>query len=91
MFGYQLSEDLEIELKKLFKKDKDRYEIVMKKIEQIINLDEFTVDHYKNLKNNLSDYKRVHVDKSFVLLFKVYKNENFILFYKLDHHDNIYD
>ena len=80
MFNYEISEELEIELKKLFKKDKLRYEIIIKKIEQIVNQDEFTINHYKNLRHDLSDYKRVHIDKSFVLLFKVYIDRNFILF-----------
>lgn len=90
LFPHQESDELKDILKKLVKKDRNRYEIVMKKIEQVISSDEFTIDHYKNLRHDLSDCKRVHIDKSFVLLFKVYKKENFILFYKLDHHDNIY-
>ena len=35
-------------LKKLYKKDKRRYEIVWKKINEIINISD--IGHYKNLK-----------------------------------------
>lgn len=42
-----------------------------KKIKQAIASDEFTIGHYKNLRHDLSGYKRVHVGKSFVLMFKV--------------------
>ena len=55
---------------------------------QFVN--EYTIDDYKNLKYSLSDYKRVHIDKSFVLIFKVYRKEKHILFERFDHHDRIY-
>jgi len=83
---------IEIGLKKtlikLLKKDKVTYEILMKKIEEII----FTNDmaHYKNLKAPLQDFKRVHVRGPFVLTFKYIKSEDKILFYYFDHHDYIY-
>lgn len=90
MFDYDLSDELKQQLKLLFKKNKSLYSIIFKKIEQIIMQDNETINHYKNLRSDLSDCKRVHIDKSFVLLFKVYLDKNFILFYKFDHHDNIY-
>ena len=89
-FKYDFSDQLEQTLAKLAKKDKKTYEMLLKKIEDIAGPDEFLIEHYKNLKHNLSDYKRVHIAKSFVLLFKVYKKEKFILFDRFDHHDNIY-
>ena len=89
-FKYDLSDELEETLKKLHKKDNKRYEAAMKKIDEIAERDETTIDFYKNLKHGLNDYKRVHIDKSFVLLFKVSKKEKFILFDRLEHHDNIY-
>ncbi|MCH7902725.1 type II toxin-antitoxin system mRNA interferase toxin, RelE/StbE family [archaeon] len=84
------SDELKEILKKLFRKDKNRYDKLMKKIEQISSSDETTIEHYKNLRNNLKDQKRVHIDKSFVLTFKYLKEKKFILFADFDHHDNIY-
>lgn len=89
-FKYDVSDELEDTLNKLFKKDKKRYNYVLKKIEEVASRDSETIDFYKNLKHNLKEYKRVHIDKSFVLIFKVFKKEKFILFDRLDHHDNIY-
>ena len=89
-FKYDVSDELEETLAKLFKKDRKRYEIIMKKIEEASARDLITIDFYKNLKHELKEYKRVHIDKSFVLLFKVFKQEKFIIFDRLDHHDNIY-
>lgn len=75
-------------LKKLSKKDKLKYEIIWKKINEIVN--STNVEHYKNLRFPLQDFKRVHIDKSFVLIFKYDKEKDKILFYDLDHHDKIY-
>ena len=89
-FKYNLSEELKKTLKKLFKKDKKRYEAAMKKIEEVISRDTKTIDFYKNLTHDMKDFKRVHIDKSFVLTFRVYKKEKFILFQRFRHHDQIY-
>ena len=87
---YDFSDELEEILSKLFKKDRKRYEVTLKKVEEISLRDEITIDYYKNLRHDLKEYKRVHIDKSFVLIFKVFKKEKFILFDKLKHHDDIY-
>ena len=75
-------------LQKLFKKDKKRYEIVWNKIKEIINSE--NVEHYKNLRRPLNDFKRVHIDKSFVLIFKYDSDKDKVIFYDFDHHDKIY-
>ncbi|MEK6811306.1 MAG: hypothetical protein AABX96_02230 [Nanoarchaeota archaeon] len=75
-------------LNKLFKKDKTRYEQVMNKIEEIINSSD--VEHYKNLRYDLSDKKRVQIGH-FVLVFSFIKSENKIKFLDFDHHDVIYE
>ena len=89
-FKYDFSDELEETLTKLYKKDRKRYEAIMKKTEEIASRDSDTIEFYKNLRHDEKEYKRVHIDKSFVLLFKVFKEKNFILFDRFDHHDNIY-
>ena len=89
-FEYDFSEGLKRIIETLKKRDPQRTEILYKKIKQIINSDETTIEHYKNLKGNQSDRKRVHIDKSFVLTFKFDKSKKFVLFLDFDHHDNIY-
>ena len=89
-FFHGFSENLKEKLKKLFKKDKHRYEVLMKKIEQICSSDESTIEHYKNLRYDFNGLQRVHVDKSFVLTFKVDLEKKFILFVEFEHHDLIY-
>jgi YafQ family addiction module toxin component len=90
MFSFDLTDELRVKIKKLVRKDKKKAEIINKKIKQIIDSDEESIQHYKNLKHDLSDYKRVHIDKHFVLTFKVDMKRNFILFIDFDHHDNVY-
>ncbi|MEK6910580.1 MAG: addiction module toxin RelE [Nanoarchaeota archaeon] len=90
MFEYDFREELKLKIKKILKKDKKKAEIIYKKIKEIVNNDSETIKRYKNLRHDLSDLKRVHIDKSFVLTFKVDIADNFILFWDFDHHDNIY-
>ena len=75
-------------LKKLFKKDKVRYETTLKKIKEVIESQD--PNHYKNLKYDLKEYKRVHIDSHFVLIFKVVEKEKKIQFMDLQHHDFVY-
>lgn len=90
-FDYELSDKLKGIIGRLHRKDPARAGILYKKIKQIINSDEFTIEHFKNLRHGMSDRKRVHIDKSFVLTFKFDKKNRHILFIDFDHHDNIYE
>jgi YafQ family addiction module toxin component len=86
-YKYKTSKILDRILEKLFKKDRATYEQVMKKIDEVINSSD--VEHYKNLRYDLNDYKRAHIGH-FVLVFKFNKTDNVIEFSDFDHHDVIY-
>lgn len=88
MRKFDIEKRLHIILKKLFKKDKLKYQIIWKKINEIINASD--VEHYKNLRAPLQDFKRAHIDGNFVLIFKYDKMKDKVLFYDFDHHDKIY-
>ncbi|MBU0958847.1 MAG: addiction module toxin RelE [Nanoarchaeota archaeon] len=88
MRKFEIEEKLHKILKKLSKKDKLKYEIIWKKIKEIINISD--VEHYKNLRAPLHEFKRVHIDKSFVLVFKYNKAKDEVRFYDFDHLDKIY-
>ncbi len=90
MFDFDLTDELRFVIQKLVKKDKKRAEILNKKIKEIINNNEKTIDRYYNCSYDLKEYKHTHIDKSFVLLFKVEKSRNFILFAKFGHHDDFF-
>ena len=84
---FEYSEKLQKILDKLSKKNGEIYEQIIKKINEIINSED--VEHYKNLRHDLKEFKRVHIGH-FVLMFKLDKNKNLISFEDFDHHDNIY-
>jgi YafQ family addiction module toxin component len=87
MHKFAVEEGLKKTLSKLLKKDKVTYEILMKKIEEIISSD---ITHYKNLRSPLQEYKRLHIRGPFILTFKYVESEDKIYFYDFDHHDDIY-
>ncbi len=90
MFDFDFSDELKFKIRKLLKRDRKKAEIINKKVKEIIDNDNQTIDKYKNLRYAMSDLKRVHIDTNFVLTFKVDKQKNFILFVDFDHHDNVY-
>lgn len=90
VFTYDYSPELRETLEKIRKKHRPLYEATLKKIDEIISRDNQTIEFYKNLRHDQSDFKRVHVLSHYVLFFKVYKNDNLIYFQKLRHHDEAY-
>ncbi len=86
MYSLLIRPSLDEKLKKLVKKNRKHYEIIMKKAEEIVEFPQ----HYKNLRAPLQDWKRVHIDKHFVLAFSVDENTNTVTLEDFDHHDKIY-
>lgn len=87
MHNFRIEKRLEKILKKLIKKDGILYKQVKKKINEVVN--NYNIEHYKNLRYDLKKYKRAHVG-GFVLVFRFDKKENMIHFDDLDYHDKIY-
>jgi mRNA-degrading endonuclease RelE of RelBE toxin-antitoxin system len=52
-------------------------------------LESIDIEHYKNLRYKLKEFKRVH-GGSFVLIFRYDKQNDLVYFSHSDHHDNIY-
>lgn len=84
---YKTSKNFDRILVKLQKKDKQLYENLLNKMNEILNNSD--VEHYKNLGYSMKAYKRVHVG-SFVIIFKYDKLNDFIFFDDFNHHDKIY-
>ncbi len=86
MYSLKIKPDLEKILKKLSKKNRKQVEIILKKIDEILA----NPHRYKNLRAPLNDWKRVHVDKHFVLIFSIDEESKSVTLEDYDHHDNIY-
>ena len=75
-------------LKKLFKKDNSLYLQIISKLKEIQNSKD--INHYKNLKKPLQNFKRVHISDKFVLIFKYIKTEDLLIFRYFEHRDKVY-
>jgi mRNA-degrading endonuclease RelE of RelBE toxin-antitoxin system len=72
---------------KLAKKEKITLEIIYKKIQDIRQ----KLSHkYKFLHSPLQNFNRVHILKSFVLVFKIDYINKIIEIWTYEHHDNVY-
>ena len=78
--------ELDRKLKKLYKRNRKQYKIIMKKAQEIV----LNPQHYKNLREPLQNLKRVHIDTNFVLTFSVNEGTKTVILEDFDHHDNIY-
>ena len=87
MREFEIKPELDKKLIKLSKKDKIRYESVMNKIDEVLSSGD--IEHYKNLRYDMKDSKRVHIGH-FVLVFSYDKSNDFVSFEDYDRHDIIY-
>ena len=71
---------------KLEKKDPVMFKAVREKIKEIIK----KPYRYKPLRYNLKGSRRVHLEKSFVLVFEIDEAEKTVRFLDMGHHDEIY-
>ena len=73
---------------KLAKKNPHQLKIIDKKLTEI----RLNPNHgYKFLRSPLQTFNRVHIDKHFVLIFKINHADKAVVVYYYDHHDNVYD
>ena len=88
MFKYDIHDTLRVKLDKLAKRDKVLASIFFKKVQEIINRDEKTINAYKNLMSPLNEYKRIHLTENYILLFAV-KGKH-IVFVDIRHWDDVF-
>ena len=74
--------------RKLLKKNRKQLEIIDKKIKEI---QKSPYHQYKFLRLPLQNYNRVHIDRHFVLIFRIDHDKHAVEVFYYDHHDNIYD
>lgn len=84
-YQLEISEQLDKIFAKLSKKDKLQFEILSRKIKEILENPQIG----KPLTANMAGQRRVHI-RNFVLTYEVLENERIIRLLDYDHHDNIY-
>lgn len=88
MFKYDIQDTLRVKLDKIRKKDQVLASIFYKKVQEIINRDEKTINAYKNLRSPLNEYKRIHLTGNYILLFSVKGNR--VVFIDIRHWDDVF-
>ncbi|HLC17275.1 MAG TPA: type II toxin-antitoxin system RelE/ParE family toxin [Thermodesulfovibrionia bacterium] len=88
MYNLDIKPEADKIFSKLSKKNKKQLAIIYKKIEEIRNNPEHD---YKFLRTPLQSFKRVHIDKHFVLIFKIDHENEIVDIYYFDHHDKVYE
>jgi YafQ family addiction module toxin component len=86
MYSLNIRPELEKKLQKVYKKNRKQYEIILKKVSEIVE----NPQHYKNLRAPLQHWKEVHIDTHFVLTFSVDENMKIVTLEDFDHHSVIF-
>ncbi len=87
MYNLEIKEEADRIFSKLARKNPKQLEIIDKKIKAI----RLEPNHsYKFLRAPLQGFNRVHIDTSFVLIFKINNQTKTVIIYYFDHHDNVY-
>jgi YafQ family addiction module toxin component len=71
---------------KLQRKNPKQLKIIYRKVEEILS----NPYHYKPLRGDLHGARRVHIDKSFVLIYEIDEPRKTVKLLDYDHHDAIY-
>ena len=85
-YRFEIKPKLEKKLKKLEKKDPVMFKAARDKIDEITK----NPHRYKPLRYDLKGLRRVHLKKSFVLVFEIDEEVKIARFLDLGHHDEIY-
>jgi mRNA interferase RelE/StbE/toxin YoeB len=86
MYTTDIPPDIDKVFEKLYRKNKKQYDMIFSKIDQI----ELNPHHFKPLRGDLKGARRVHIDKSFVLVYEIDEPLRIVRVIDFDHHDNIY-
>ena len=71
---------------KLAKRNPKTLQIIYKKLGQILE-DPY---RFKPLRSDMKEYREVHIDKHFVLVYSVDERRKVVTLKDFDHHDNIF-
>lgn len=86
MYNLDVKPEADRIFRKLAKKNPKQLMIINKKIQEIRERPE----GYKFLHPPLHTFNRVHIDKHFVLIFKIDHENKMVDIYYFDHHDFVY-
>lgn len=86
MYSLDIKPNIDKIFSKLSKKNPKQMKIIYKKVEQILE----NPYHFKPLRGDMHGARRVHIDKSFVLIYEIDEANKLVRLLDYDHHDKIY-
>lgn len=86
MYSFKVEDKLQEKLDKLAKRNPELTRNITKKISQIIE----NPYHFKPLRGELKGKRRVHIAKSFILIFLIDEDAKIVKFLEFEHHDRAY-
>jgi len=86
MYSIKLRKHVDKIFSKLAKKNPKQLKVIQNRLEEIAK-NPYT---FKPLKKPLQGKRRVHIDKSFVLIYSIDEEDKEIILEDYDHHDNVY-
>lgn len=86
MYNLEIKQTADKKFRRLEKKNKKQLEIINKKLDEILRNPYL----FKPLRRPLHNFRRVKIDRSFVLIYIVDELRKTVIIYNYDHHDNIY-
>lgn len=86
MYKLRLRKNVESVFVKLVRKNAQRLSIIQKKLQQVLK----NPYQFKPLKAPMQNFRRVHIDKSFVVIYRIDEENKAVELWKYDHHDNVY-
>jgi YafQ family addiction module toxin component len=84
-YRLEISEHLDRIFAKLLKKDKLQFEILTRKIKEILDNPQIG----EPLKGNMAGQRSVHI-RNFCLIYEIIENQKIVKLLDYDHHDNVY-
>jgi len=86
MYSLAIKPNLDKIFSKLKTKSPQQYGILFRKISEIIK----NPHHFKPLRGDMHGARRVHIGKSFVLIFEIEEKNRIVRLLDYAHHDRIY-
>ncbi len=82
-YSLDISAEADKKFKKLESKNKKQLDIIDKKVRQILQ----NPYHFKPLRGDMHGSRRVHIDKSFFLVYEIDEKNKIVRVLDYDHHD----
>jgi len=86
MYSLAIKPNVDKIFSKISKKNPRQLQIIFKKIKQIVE----NPYHFKPLRGDMYGARRVHIGKSFVLVYEIDEKKKVVRLLDYDYHDKIY-